>query len=227
MKTIRLKQISVAVFASVFLALVTTDAADNQNADPNRDQTKQQDSSGLVYARNIIGQKIQNDESQVIGHIEELILDSDGQVRFAVLVVGKGFLGIGDKRVAIPWEDLSLSATQQGYRVSVSKDALMQAPEQAMANRDGTAGQYQRMSRESRTYQGKVVTFDRNAQKLTIRQQLISHEFKLRDAAQNADIKVGDEVRVTYTKENGENVAQNVEKVSQDQQKNQQPQQNR
>src|SRR5205823_8130368 len=129
---------------------------------------------GLVFARNIIGQPVRNSEGQEIGHVDELIINTDGRVKYGIVSVGKGFLGIGNKRVAIPWQDMALSATQQGYELNVSKEALVQAPEFSESRPEQTterqSGEYRTMSREGQIYQGKVVAVDPDAHKITVRQ---------------------------------------------------------
>src|SRR5712672_1633681 len=119
---------SLAIVAgSLCLGLVAT----AQATDTNREQQARHSgngSAGLVFSRSIIGQPVRNSEGQEIGHVDELILNTDGRVRYGIVSVGKGFLGIGNKRVAIPWQDMALSATQQGYELDVSKEALAQTP---------------------------------------------------------------------------------------------------
>ncbi len=54
----------------------------------------------------LLGAKVQNAEGQIIGDVEDLILNSDNQVQGVVMGVG-GFAGFGEKRVGV-----SLSALQ-------------------------------------------------------------------------------------------------------------------
>jgi PRC-barrel domain protein len=57
----------------------------------------------------IVGADVYNDNGQGIGTIDDLIVGQDGRVGTAVVSVG-GFLGIGSKPVAVPYERLRLEA---------------------------------------------------------------------------------------------------------------------
>ena len=52
--------------------------------------------------KDIIGTKVVNPQHEDLGKIEDLIVDSSGRVSYAVLSFG-GFLGMGDKDFAIPF----------------------------------------------------------------------------------------------------------------------------
>jgi len=58
-----------------------------------------------VRASKIIGQTVQNDQNQRVGKVEDLIVTSGDRITIAIVSVG-GFLGMGDKLVAVPWEQL-------------------------------------------------------------------------------------------------------------------------
>jgi sporulation protein YlmC with PRC-barrel domain len=57
----------------------------------------------IVPAKTIIGSTVVNANYEDLGKIEDLVLDADaGRIAYAVLSFG-GFLGVGDKYFAIPW----------------------------------------------------------------------------------------------------------------------------
>ena len=60
---------------------------------------------GLVLtASTLKGDKVVNHKGEDLGKIEEIMLDlDDGRSGYAVLSFG-GFLGMGDKLFAIPWQ---------------------------------------------------------------------------------------------------------------------------
>ncbi|MGR3464163.1 PRC-barrel domain-containing protein [Limimaricola sp.] len=75
-----------------------------------------------------------------VGEIEDLVAGDDGQVQQAVIGVG-GFLGIGEKKVAVNFEDLQILTDESGadirVYISATEDELKalpdyQAPEEAM-----------------------------------------------------------------------------------------------
>ncbi|RUR33430.1 PRC-barrel domain containing protein [Vreelandella andesensis] len=79
---------------------------------------------------NQVRSSVENDED--IGTINDLIIDEDGQINAVVVGVG-GFLGMGEKDVAIEWDSLELTKDEdsENYVISVnaSEDALKNAEE--------------------------------------------------------------------------------------------------
>jgi hypothetical protein len=69
-------------------------------------------------AGRVIGQTVYNDNGQSIGTIDELLMDDSGKVTQAVISVG-GFLGIGSKLVAVPFEQLKFQQNQSAAGQSV------------------------------------------------------------------------------------------------------------
>jgi hypothetical protein len=50
---------------------------------------------------------VYNDTNEKIGELDDIILSTDGKASFAILEVG-GFLGIGERLVALPFESLKI-----------------------------------------------------------------------------------------------------------------------
>jgi hypothetical protein len=59
-------------------------------------------------ASKVVGLNVYNDQNQNVGSINELLMDKSGAIKGAVLSVG-GFLGMGSRYVAIPFEKLKFS----------------------------------------------------------------------------------------------------------------------
>ncbi len=88
-------------------------------------------SGGDWRASSLIGSSIRNAANEAIGDINDLLVGADGQVSAVVVGVG-GFLGIGEKNVAIPFDELSFSKNKNGKTVvmsKVTKKALESMPE--------------------------------------------------------------------------------------------------
>ena len=86
------------------------------------------DKSGVLKASNLIGAKVQDTEGKKLGDIKDLVIDPlEGDIEYVVLDFG-GFLGIGDKYFAVPWEAMRLSENQKNLVLDVSKKDLKQAP---------------------------------------------------------------------------------------------------
>ena len=77
----------------------------------------------------LIGLNVYNDQDEKLGAISEILLDKSGKVDFVVIGVG-GFLGIGEKEVAVPFEALhATTKNNKTYLVmNTTKDALKSAP---------------------------------------------------------------------------------------------------
>ena len=119
---------------SVFAAavLIAPTAGTSQTTKPPQDLsfiTVQP--SGQWLATRFIGQPVSNDAGQSIGNINDLLLDKSGSIVNVVIGVG-GFLGIGEKNVAIPFNLLAITADADGKRVvqvGLSRERLEAAPE--------------------------------------------------------------------------------------------------
>ena len=74
------------------------------------------------------GDKVVNYKGEDLGKIEEIMIDLDrGRVAYAVLSFG-GFLGMGDKLFAIPWQAFSVDTTKKQLVLNADKELLEKAP---------------------------------------------------------------------------------------------------
>jgi len=88
-----------------------------------------------MRASKLIGANITNMANETVGEINELILDKDGKVAAVVVGVG-GFLGIGEREVALDYKSLNIkydpnAMTDAGattIQVNATKDSLKNAP---------------------------------------------------------------------------------------------------
>ncbi|MDX1524064.1 MAG: PRC-barrel domain-containing protein [Anaerolineae bacterium] len=81
-----------------------------------------------LSASTISGDNVKNSQGEDLGHIEDLMIDlASGRVSYAVLSFG-GFLGMGNKLFAIPWQAFSLDAENKEFILNVSKEKLENAP---------------------------------------------------------------------------------------------------
>ena len=85
-----------------------------------------------VSANDYIGQKVYNGANESIGDINDIILEKNGGIVAAVVGVG-GFLGIGEKDVAVPMENITVTeATDTGdlkLTTMETAESLKAAPE--------------------------------------------------------------------------------------------------
>ena len=82
-------------------------------------------------ASKLIGTKVTNMQDQSVGAIDDVVLDNDGKVVSVLVSVG-GFLGLGEKRVAVAFKELLISHAEDGdpiVKVTLSKQSLETAPD--------------------------------------------------------------------------------------------------
>ena len=72
-----------------------------------------------IMASDLIGTKVVSANNESIGDINDVILDRNGQIMAAVVGVG-GFLGIGEKDVAVPFASLEFMSDQQAQAMDNS-----------------------------------------------------------------------------------------------------------
>jgi sporulation protein YlmC with PRC-barrel domain len=82
----------------------------------------------VVVGRSILTMKVVNTSGEDLGKIEDLVIDiRDDRISYAILSFG-GFLGMGDKHFAIPWQDLSINIFKSVAVLNIDKDRLKNAP---------------------------------------------------------------------------------------------------
>lgn len=82
----------------------------------------------VLSAGTLIGDPVRNLQGEDLGKLEEIMIDLDeGRVAYAVLSFG-GFLGMGNKLFAIPWEALSVDTENHAVVLNVQKELLENAP---------------------------------------------------------------------------------------------------
>ncbi|TCL62036.1 PRC-barrel domain-containing protein [Rhizobium sp. BK251] len=89
-------------------------------------------SADQISANTYIGQSVYNANNESIGDINDLIMQKEGGLVAAVVGVG-GFLGIGEKNVAVPMDKITVAQNTQDGTVklttSETADSLKAAPE--------------------------------------------------------------------------------------------------
>lgn len=82
-----------------------------------------------MHASNLIGADVRTNNDEDIGDVVDLIIDGNGQIKAIIVSVG-GFLGMGEKDVAVGWNNVQRSgrAGEQELRIDVSRDDLKAAP---------------------------------------------------------------------------------------------------
>lgn len=83
-----------------------------------------------LQASNLIGAGVSTSTGESMGSVSDLIIDENGQVVAVIVGVG-GYLGMGERNVAIGWDDVtrSGSASMQELKVNVTRESLRDAKE--------------------------------------------------------------------------------------------------
>lgn len=82
-------------------------------------------------ASNLIGQSVYNAQDEMVGDINDLVTDRSGKI-VAVLIGSGGFLGLGEKDVAVRFEDLKLARDENNsikIVADLTKETLASAPD--------------------------------------------------------------------------------------------------
>lgn len=98
-----------------------------------------------LRASDLLGAEVENAQDEDIGEIDDLIIGSDQKLH-AVLSVG-GFLGIGDRRVLVPYDQLQIEREAGDDEIDVVYNATKAELEgkQAFTYREGDLSWRERM----------------------------------------------------------------------------------
>ena len=78
----------------------------------------------------ILGKKVQGPKGEDLGRVVDVLADATGRVRVAIIDFG-GFLGVGNRRIAVDWPLLRFNPEDQDKSLilSLSREKLQDAPE--------------------------------------------------------------------------------------------------
>ncbi|MGE0154927.1 MAG: PRC-barrel domain-containing protein [Reyranellaceae bacterium] len=139
-----IRNILMAGVAGSVLAIAPLALAQTQTpTSPTTPQTMPQataPAADSVEAGKLIGKSVRNPQGDKIGDIEAVYVTPGGQIDSVIVGVG-GFLGIGERDVAVKWSDLTVSPDGDRVVATTTKDSLKAMPEYTW---------------QDRTYRGKV-----------------------------------------------------------------------
>jgi sporulation protein YlmC with PRC-barrel domain len=121
---------SAAASAALMCGTVAAQERSDSPAQRSQNQAAQDRnlSAGNVHATHIIGAQVKNNAGQDIGEVQDLIVSSNGNIRTAVITVG-GVLGVGAKKIGVPYRDFSASPDGKTLYVNMTEEQLEAYPE--------------------------------------------------------------------------------------------------
>ena len=82
-----------------------------------------------IRASRVMGKAVRNEAAEEIGTVNDLIINPPDSVAYAIIGVG-GFLGVGERLVAVPFDALHPRETGQGLILpGATKDSVKLLPE--------------------------------------------------------------------------------------------------
>jgi len=95
-----------------------------QDTTTSRDRRRRR----VLSAGTLAGDRVRNAAGEDLGKVEEIMIDlASGRVAYVVLSFG-GFLGIGDKLFAVPWQALRIDEGEHQFVLDVDRKTLESAP---------------------------------------------------------------------------------------------------
>lgn len=103
---------------------------DQQSSGMQKSGNMEAAATGGMQASNLIGAEVKTTGDEEVGEVKDLVIDSTGQVTSIVVSVG-GFLGMGEKEVAIDWNQVTKAGEfdDQDLRIDMTRENLEAAPE--------------------------------------------------------------------------------------------------
>lgn len=112
-------------------AEMKADTADQDTASSDEMATEQPE--GTYMASDLTGEPVQNSEGEDLADIDDFVIDQDGKISHVIVSFG-GFLGLGDKEVMLPWEQLEITTDPEDEddmiaMLNMTKEEIESLPE--------------------------------------------------------------------------------------------------
>jgi sporulation protein YlmC with PRC-barrel domain len=95
--------------------------------------------AGTVLATDLQGEPVENSAGEDLATLDDFVVDEDGRIVGAVISFG-GFLGMGEKQVLLPWEELAIDGTDARVTLAMTAEQIEALPEfEPIEREDATA----------------------------------------------------------------------------------------
>ena len=82
----------------------------------------------ILTATSIIGDKVENKKGEIIGEIKDIMIDIHSWKTEYIIIESGGFIGIGQKLFAIPYNAFKVNSNDQRFILDIDKKMLEKAP---------------------------------------------------------------------------------------------------
>jgi sporulation protein YlmC with PRC-barrel domain len=112
--------------ALIVTILLPTLPATAQGGTPGMTPAERHDWERSHRVSKVIGSDVRNKSGDKIGDIRDLVVDDRGTIKLAIVSTG-GFLGVGDRLHAVPWDVLTLGP-KDDHILDIDKAHLQSTP---------------------------------------------------------------------------------------------------
>jgi sporulation protein YlmC with PRC-barrel domain len=131
--------LALVVATAAFAPVAFAQTSGSTDRTPPTQQTRTSDGVAIVRvdvervalgqrASKIVGATVVNSADENIGKIDDLVVNPQDKVTYAIVSVG-GFLGVGSKLVAVPFDSMRTVKEERLMLPGATKDALKGLPE--------------------------------------------------------------------------------------------------
>jgi hypothetical protein len=116
-----------AVVGGIIAALLIGPAAQGDDAPPPQSAVQ---SVAPEAAEAILGQRVNDQDGTDVGRLVDVLVDANGMPQAAVIDFG-GFMGVGNRKVAVHWSVLHFNPADPKHKVTLemTPDQIKGAPE--------------------------------------------------------------------------------------------------
>lgn len=111
-------------------------ASDAAAAITDPDKVVQQQAANELRLDWVTGATVTSPDGETIGSVSDLILDRDSGLMAAAVIGVGGFLGIGEKKIAVPWDRLVIDYDANQITSDLSRAEADAAPEYVFRPRE-------------------------------------------------------------------------------------------
>ena len=128
-----MKTFAAALSVAALLAVpaIAQETTAPKNAPAAATDEKTTNYSGQISASELLNENVLNDANEKVGDINDVLIDSKGKVAAVIVGVG-GFLGMGEKDVALTFDQLNFATDNNDplvVKTNTTKESLQAAPQ--------------------------------------------------------------------------------------------------